>query len=83
MVYCTKCGFKNENDAEFCAKCGASLDTSSANRRYRVVSGGLEGQERGQNHRFIELSIAIGILRGGPNRFLYYFIFWNSGLAFF
>jgi len=25
MVYCSKCGKKNEDDAEFCAKCGASL----------------------------------------------------------
>ena len=25
MVYCTKCGTKNEEDATICAKCGASL----------------------------------------------------------
>jgi len=25
MVYCSKCGKKNEDDAEYCAKCGASL----------------------------------------------------------
>ena len=25
MVYCTKCGNKNEEGAEFCSKCGASL----------------------------------------------------------
>ena len=25
MVYCPKCGKKNEDDAEFCAKCGVSL----------------------------------------------------------
>ena len=25
MAYCTKCGVKNEDDAEFCKKCGASL----------------------------------------------------------
>jgi len=25
MVYCSKCGSKNEDDAEFCKKCGASL----------------------------------------------------------
>lgn len=25
MVYCSKCGAKNEDDAEICAKCGASL----------------------------------------------------------
>jgi len=25
MAYCSKCGKKNEDDAEFCAKCGAAL----------------------------------------------------------
>ena len=25
MTYCSKCGTKNEDDAEFCKKCGASL----------------------------------------------------------
>lgn len=25
MVYCSKCGKKNEDAAEYCAKCGASL----------------------------------------------------------
>ena len=25
MVYCTKCGSKNEDDAEVCVSCGASL----------------------------------------------------------
>lgn len=27
MVYCTKCGAKNEDDAIVCVKCGASLET--------------------------------------------------------
>jgi hypothetical protein len=25
MTYCSKCGTKNEDDADFCKKCGASL----------------------------------------------------------
>ena len=25
MAYCTRCGTKNEDDSEFCKKCGASL----------------------------------------------------------
>lgn len=25
MVYCSKCGTKNDDDAEFCKKCGTSL----------------------------------------------------------
>ena len=35
LVYCTKCGFKNEDDAEVCVKCGASLQMSRAGRRRR------------------------------------------------
>lgn len=31
MTYCSKCGKKNEDDAEFCAKCGASLTGSKKN----------------------------------------------------
>jgi len=26
MTYCQKCGTKNEDDAEYCKKCGATLD---------------------------------------------------------
>ena len=26
MAYCSKCGTKNEDEAEFCAKCGSSLN---------------------------------------------------------
>jgi len=29
MVYCTKCGTKNDDSAEFCKKCGASLKNFS------------------------------------------------------
>jgi len=28
MAYCSKCGKKNEDDAEFCSKCGESLTGS-------------------------------------------------------
>ena len=30
MVYCQKCGKKNEDDAKYCSKCGNSLTVSSA-----------------------------------------------------
>ena len=26
MVYCWKCGTKNDDDAEFCKKCGSNLN---------------------------------------------------------
>ena len=35
MVYCTKCGTKNEEDAAVCVKCGASLAGLPAWRRER------------------------------------------------
>ena len=35
MVYCTKCGTKNEEDAVVCVKCGASLVARPAWRRER------------------------------------------------
>jgi uncharacterized membrane protein YvbJ len=35
LVYCTKCGFKNEDDAKACAKCGAPLQISRSERRTR------------------------------------------------
>jgi uncharacterized membrane protein YvbJ len=33
MAYCSKCGNKNEDDAKFCSKCGASLDASVKDRK--------------------------------------------------
>ena len=35
MVYCTKCGTKNDEDAAVCVKCGASLAGRPAWRRER------------------------------------------------
>ena len=35
MVYCTKCGTKNEEDAAVCVKCGASLVARPPWRRAR------------------------------------------------
>lgn len=35
MVYCPKCGTKNEDTAEFCVSCGATLQTGTvASRRH-------------------------------------------------
>jgi ribosomal protein L40E len=35
LVYCTKCGTKNTDDATVCAKCGASLQLAGPKREYR------------------------------------------------
>jgi uncharacterized membrane protein YvbJ len=33
MVYCQKCGTKNDEDAEFCKKCSTSLKGSTKDRK--------------------------------------------------
>lgn len=35
MVYCPKCGTQNDDAAEFCVKCGASLQTGTVYSRRR------------------------------------------------
>jgi len=35
LVYCTKCGAKNEDDAKVCADCGAPLQVSRPEKKYR------------------------------------------------
>lgn len=35
MPYCDKCGSKNEEDAEYCSKCGAPFKDGDGRRRYR------------------------------------------------
>jgi hypothetical protein len=32
LVYCSKCGFKNEDDVEVCGECGAPLQMSRVER---------------------------------------------------
>jgi len=34
MVYCTKCGKKNDDDAEFCSKCGTILDNENIEKSF-------------------------------------------------
>jgi len=46
LVYCTKCGAKNEDAAEVCAKCGASLQISRPRREYRSENGCFGPRER-------------------------------------
>jgi uncharacterized membrane protein YvbJ len=33
LVYCTKCGTKNEDDTEYCSNCKAALKTEVSRRR--------------------------------------------------
>lgn len=46
MVTCQACGAMNDEDAVFCAKCGASLEpTTTRKRRQADCFGGPEGPE--------------------------------------
>ena len=64
MVYCHECGTKNDDDAEYCSKCGTSLkDSDDRDERYRRRC------ERRHRHRneFFGLpngSMIVGLLFG-------------------
>jgi len=66
MVYCTKCGAKNEDDAAVCVKCGASLKTGKyparryERRRYEEECFGIP-----QGGRIVGLVIGLIIIIAG------------------
>jgi uncharacterized membrane protein YvbJ len=61
VVYCPKCGTKNEDTAEFCVKCGASLQTGTvASRRYERRRA--EQECFGLPHGGAIVGIAIGLI---------------------
>jgi uncharacterized membrane protein YvbJ len=47
LVYCVKCGTKNEEDAKVCNKCGASLYAVGEGEHYRRVESECFGIPRG------------------------------------
>jgi uncharacterized membrane protein YvbJ len=61
MVYCTKCGTKNEEDAAVCAKCGASL-TGPTWRRERRRREKEEQECFGLPHGGAIVGLIIGIV---------------------
>jgi uncharacterized membrane protein YvbJ len=61
MVYCPKCGTKNEDTAEFCVKCGATLQTGTfASRRYERRRA--EQECFGLPHGGAIVGVAIGLI---------------------
>ncbi|MBM4240328.1 MAG: zinc-ribbon domain-containing protein [Euryarchaeota archaeon] len=58
MVYCQKCGMQNEEDAEFCSKCGATLKPDRRRRRHRGDACFGQPEERSRDECF-------GIPHGG------------------
>lgn len=62
MVYCTKCGTKNEEDALVCVKCGASLVTRPAWGRERRRREKEEQECFGLPHGGAIVGLIIGII---------------------
>jgi len=61
MVYCTKCGTKNEDTALVCVSCGASLETGTpVTRRYERRRA--EAECFGLPHGGAIVGIAIGVI---------------------
>jgi len=61
MVYCTKCGTKNEDTALVCVNCGASLETGTyVSRRYERKRA--ENECFGLPHGGIIVGLAIGVI---------------------
>jgi len=61
MVYCTKCGAKNEDTALVCVKCGASLETGTyVTRRYERRRA--ENECFGLPHGGLIAGIVIGVI---------------------
>ncbi len=58
MVYCTKCGTQNADDARVCSKCGASLYAIGEREHYRRMESECFGIPRGGT----VVAIAIGII---------------------
>jgi len=70
LVYCTKCGTKNEEDAVVCVKCGASLEVAPPSRRpeRKHVEEECFGIPRGGT--VVGLAIGVIILLWGAIMFL-------------
>ena len=45
MAFCTKCGYKLENDAKFCPQCGASVEGSDTSSTAEKLERAFETQD--------------------------------------
>jgi hypothetical protein len=57
MVYCHECGTKNEDDAEYCSKCGSSLKENGDPRD--------EKRHRRSDYRYRQRNECFGLPNGG------------------
>ena len=65
MTYCSKCGKKNEDDSEFCAKCGVSLTDSKKDHEKECEKNCEEecsgGKKNGPPYFFAAIVILFGL----------------------
>ncbi len=59
MAYCDKCGNNNPEDAEYCSKCGISLNDDNDRDRYR------ENRRRYREDRYRYRNECFGLPHGG------------------
>jgi len=64
MVYCTKCGAQNPDDAKICTQCSAPLYATGETGRQRVEDECGGSRSRGEPYRRMEYE-CFGIPRGG------------------
>jgi len=62
MVYCPKCGKKNEEDAEFCSKCGTPLKTIKTKDTCSGPSEGYKDECFGLPHGGLIIGVIFGTL---------------------
>ena len=70
MVYCSKCGAKNDETAQYCVKCGAKLDGSTKSWDKRIEEDaeqfGKRMEEWGENFgKQFEQGECFGLVHGG------------------
>jgi ABC-type antimicrobial peptide transport system permease subunit len=68
MVYCVKCGTKNDDEAKVCAKCGTQLYVTGESEHYRRMENECFGIPRGGT--IVGLIIGIMIVFAGFSYFL-------------
>jgi uncharacterized membrane protein YvbJ len=61
LVYCSKCGTKNEDTATYCVKCGMSLQTGTTESR-RYERRRMESECFGLPHGGAIVGIVIGVM---------------------
>jgi uncharacterized membrane protein YvbJ len=64
MVYCVKCGAKNEDNAKWCIKCGESL-TQRRSKRWKGEESCFGGDEHFEEECFEGGKAYAGIIVGG------------------